>query len=298
MAVTNFGSINIDKIYRVSQFLQPGETRLVAGHQQSLGGKGANQSIALAKAGSAVRHIGNIGPDGGWTAETLAAAAVDIDAIAKVQTPTGHAVIQVDDAGENCILVDSGANVCLTEAQISAALTNTAASDWVLLQNETNLTGTIAAQARAAGHKVCYSAAPFVAAQTLPLLGTIDLLVVNALEAEMLAQALAVAVDAIPVPAMVITKGADGAVYTANRQSAQAVTVTAPAFPVEVVDTTGAGDTFLGFFLSALETGRDPAEGLRRAAAAAALQVTKPGAAAAIPDSATVDAFLRDHPAS
>ncbi len=299
MAITNIGSINIDNVYRVDDFAAPGETLLVSDYARGLGGKGANQSIALAKAGSQVFHIGAIGPDGEWTREALQEVGIHTQGIRLVQESTGHAVIQVNSAGENSILVCSGANITLTQDQCREAIMVMGDDDWLLFQNETNLTREIAEAGRAQPIKICYSAAPFIAELVLPVLPYIDLLVVNELEAASLAAHFGGQEGGIPVPALLVTRGGKGATYSVcespGHENAGNV-LSVPSFDVSVIDTTGAGDTFLGYFLSSLDTGLDAMTSLQRASAAAAIQVSRPGAADAIPTSAEVSEFLARNP--
>ncbi len=297
MAITNFGSINIDNFYRVPAFPQPGETLLVDEHLRGLGGKGANQSTALAAAGATVRHIGAVGSDGAWTVEMLSQAGVDVSGIETVNLPTGHAVIPVDDAGENYILVHSGANHALTEAQVQTAVSTVASGDWVLLQNETNLTQYIVETARSKGVRICYSAAPFIEELAMPLLSLVDLIVVNELEAAALAAHFGGQEADIPVPGLIVTRGTKGATASLNRVDGNGQETHVPAFKVDAVDTTGAGDTFLGYFLASIDRGEAPATALRQASAAAALQVSRPGAADAIPNVEEVNAFLAEYAA-
>jgi ribokinase len=175
-------------------------------------------------------------------------------------------------------------------AQIEAAIGRAAPGDWLLLQNETNLVPEAARAARAAGLNVAYAAAPFDAAATGEMLPLADLIAVNEVEAAQLAAYVGRAVDDLGVPALLVTLGRRGAVYRADGAA-----IETPAFEVTAVDTTGAGDTFFGFFLAGLDLGEEPAAVLRRAAAAGALQVTKPGAGDAIPSGAEVDRFLAGH---
>ena len=289
--ILNFGSINIDHVYRVPHMPAPGETLPVSSYDRYLGGKGANQSIAIAKAGGTVRHIGAVGSDGGWALEKLRAAGVGTEHIAEAGQATGHAIITVDDAGENQILICGGANRCFTEAQIAQNLDGADADkDWVLLQNETNLASTIVHTAKQRGFKIAYSAAPFIAGDTIPLLEDIDLLVVNALEAEALAEAIGLDPAKLPVDQVLITRGGDGASLHAKGE-----VIRQDAFKVTPVDTTGAGDTFLGSFLALLDSGAGAQQALQYASAASALQVTRPGAADAIPAYDDVQAFLKEH---
>jgi len=289
MAIFNLGSINIDHVYRVPHLPVAGETLASLSMHSGLGGKGANQSIAIAKAGGAVHHIGVIGFDGEWTRQALTDYGVDTTHVLSQNISTGHAIINVDDAGENAIVLFAGANHEVTEKQLNAALAGAKAGDWLLMQNETNIGHVAALAARANGMKVAYAAAPFDAFVTVEILPFVDFLAVNAIEAKQLADALDCTPDDIPVPQMVITHGAEGAVF---RHGHHKETVT--AFPVKPVDTTGAGDTFLGYFLAALDAGWAERDALVQAAAASAIQVTRAGAATAIPTATEVLAFLKE----
>ncbi|MEM8698557.1 MAG: PfkB family carbohydrate kinase, partial [Pseudomonadota bacterium] len=256
-----------------------------------LGGKGANQALAAHAAGAEVRMIGAVGEDGAWAAAHLAEAGIETAAILTPGPATGHAVIYVTPEGENQIIIHGGANQALTTDQIAAALEHAAPGDWWLCQNETNLVAEAAAMARAAGLRVAYAAAPFVAETALSMLSLVDLIAVNEAEAEALSQTTGHDLVALPVAQLLVTRGAQGAeLYRSGSR------VSVPALPVEPVDTTGAGDTFLGSFLAALDLGHSERDALRWAAAAAALQVTRPGAADAIPTQAEVERFLEEVP--
>ena len=289
MTILNIGSVNIDNAYRVTRHPSPGETILDKGYLRGLGGKGANMSLAAAAAGAAVRHAGAIGADGTWCRDRIAAAGVDVDDLLIIDAATGHALIMVDDAGENVIVVHSGANQALEEAAIDAAIARASPGDWLLLQNETNLVAYAARAGRDAGLRVAYAAAPFDPVAAGAMMELVDLVAVNEVEARQLAEASGRAVEDLGVPELLITLGARGAVFHTGGD-----VIETGAFAVTPVDTTGAGDTFLGFFLAGLDTGAGPAAALRRAAAAAALQVTRPGAAEAIPSAEEVDQFLAD----
>ncbi|MDH3666824.1 MAG: ribokinase [Paracoccaceae bacterium] len=289
MSIFNLGSINIDHVYRVTALPGPGETVSDKGYASGLGGKGVNQSLAAAAAGARVLHIGATGADGRWIAERLRQAGIGTDHLAEIDGATGHAVVCVDDAGENQIVIHGGANRALTEAQIADALRTANEGDWFLAQNETNLVASGFAMARAAGLRKAYSAAPFDPEMTAQLVDNVDLLAVNQIEAAQLADHLGVAPECLPVPELLITMGAQGARYQAGGEVHQVA-----AFAVETMDTTGAGDTFLGAFLAARDQGEAPHAALRRAAAMAAIQVTRTGAADAIPTGAEVRAFLAE----
>jgi ribokinase len=289
--ILTIGSVNIDHVYRVAALPGPGETVVDRGYARGLGGKGANQSLAARLAGAEVRHAGAVGADGGWCRDRLAAAGIDVADLATVGAAagvmTGHAVILVDGQGENVIVVHGGANRALTPGLVESAIGRARAGDWLLLQNETNLVPEAARAGRAAGLRVAYAAAPFDPQATAEVIGHVDLLAVNAVEAAQLARHLGTPAETFGAPVLLITEGSRGArCWTGAAEVRQA------AFAVQPVDTTGAGDTYLGYFLAELDRGRPVAEAMQRAAAAAAIQVTRPGAGEAIPAAAEVDAFL------
>ena len=154
MTVFNIGSINIDHVYEVDHFVRPGETMSSTRYQQLLGGKGSNQSVALAKAQADVKHVGAIHQSDQSILDQIQGYGVDTDQIALVEEVSGHALIQLTPSGENCIILHPGANHALTEAQIKQALSQVSEGDWVLLQNETNLVSNALKWAKEAGAKV------------------------------------------------------------------------------------------------------------------------------------------------
>lgn len=283
MTVFNLGSINIDSVFQVPHVPEPGETLAATGFLSGLGGKGANQSVAVARAGAEVRHLGQVGPDGDRVLAELAGYGVDITGVGRVDGPTGTAMILVDPAAENSIVILAGANREQSEAQIDAALAEAQLGDTLLLQNETDAQGFAAAAAQAKGLRVIYSAAPFDAAATRAVLPHLSVLMLNEGEAAALVAATGQALGALGVPDIVVTLGADGAVHY-SRDGAMEY----PSLKVSPVDTTGAGDTFAGFLAAALDLGRTWPEALHLALGAGALATTKPGAAAAIPTMAEV----------
>ncbi|MEM1129099.1 MAG: ribokinase [Pseudomonadota bacterium] len=288
MTVYNFGSVNIDHVLRVPRHVEPGETLAAHGSFTGLGGKGANQSVAVARAGVEVLHIGAIGHDGDDAAAGLSEAGVDLTWLQRLETPSGRAQIMVDDEGENAIIILAGANADVSLDHLQAALSDAAPGDILMLQNETPHQAEAARFARGKGMHVIYSAAPFEAAAVKSVLDHVSLLLVNEVEAAQLTAALDMDLSDIPVPAIVVTKGPEGAVF----HDLNAGTVLErPSHKVDVVDTTGAGDCFAGYLAAGLDRGLDVAAALELALAAAALAVTRPGATAAIPTGDEVTAF-------
>ncbi len=136
--VLSIGSLNVDRVFRVPHVVRPGETLASSDVQVFAGGKGANQSVALARAGARVRHCGRIGSDGRWLAEKLAAEGIDTRSITTGNAPTGQAIIQVAADGQNAIVLLAGANHELAPADIDPALAASRLGDWLLVQNETS----------------------------------------------------------------------------------------------------------------------------------------------------------------
>lgn len=291
MAIFNLGSINADNFYKVPHLPQPGETQAATAHHTGLGGKGANQSVAAALAASHVKHIGATGSDGQWAVDRLAGFGVDVTHISQVETPTAHAIINVDDSGENAIVVFPGANQKQSLTKAKTAIATAQKGDILLLQNETNLQVEVAQEAKRRGMYVIYSAAPFSAEAARLMLPYTDLLVVNEVEAGQLTKALGVKMAEIPVKSLLITRGSKGSLWR-DRETGQEVFV--PSFKVTPVDTTGAGDCYIGYTAAGLDQGLPFDLAMRLGTAAAALKVTKYGTADAIPTRGEVDAFLAE----
>ncbi len=284
-----FGSINLDHFYRLDRLPAPGETLAARTVETGLGGKGANQSVAAARAGAKVVHLGAVGADGDAALAQLQGLGVDCSAVTRMEgARTGHAVIMVDAAGENSIVIHPGANRAQDAGQVLAALERAELGDILLMQNETDSQAEVAEHAMGLGLEVIYSAAPFDVDAVRTVLPFINILILNAVEAAQLQDALGLTPEDLPVETVVITRGARGAEWIARGTPR----IHTPAFAVDPVDTTGAGDCFAGTLAAALERGLDPATAMREATAAAALQVTRPGTAEAMPDAAEVAAFL------
>ena len=292
MKVLCVGSLNIDYTYRVSHFVRQGETLAAESLQVFSGGKGLNQAVALARAGAETWMAGAVGEDGRFLLEELAAAGVRTDHVCVLQQErTGNAIIQNDRAGDNCILLYGGANRAVTEGQVDAVLQHFGAGDWLLLQNEINQLPYIMRLAHARGMKIAFNPSPMEARVLEYPLESVDLFLLNRVEAAQLAgtdgtdgQALLAALRGrFSRAAVVLTLGADGAVYTDGAETVQQA-----AYPVQAVDTTAAGDTFTGFFLAARMRGAGVPRAMELASRAAAIAVTRRGAAPSIPTFAEV----------
>lgn len=281
MTVFNLGSINADLFYRVPHLLAPGETLASTKHSRGLGGKGANMSVAIARAAARAVHIGAVGSDGRWAVERLLEYGVDTRSIVELDTVTGHAVIMVDDQGENAILIHPGANRALTETHIASALGAASEEDFFLFQNETSGQVEGATLASAKGMRVVYAAAPFDAKAVEAVLPMLDILVVNAVEAQQLTDELGVALADLPVRDVIVTLGGDGCRWINTDEGTEQ---TFPAIPVTAVDTTGAGDTFTGFLVAALDRGLPMEQAISLGQQAGAIMVTRHGTADVIPD--------------
>ncbi|MEE9388196.1 MAG: ribokinase [Paracoccaceae bacterium] len=293
MAIFNLGSINADMFYKMERLPQPGETLAAQDHSRGLGGKGANQSVAVARAGSKVTHLGAVGVDGGWAVDILSKTGVETRAVTLSDHPTGHAIIAVDAQGENNIILWPGANRHLSQNDIETGLASMAPDDTLLLQNETNGQIIAAKLAHAKGARVIYSAAPFSVDSVQEILPLVSLLIVNQLEARQLSAALNTDIQDIPVAGILITMGAKGAVFY-DRPNKAKINVASPK--VDAIDTTGAGDTFAGYFAAGLDQGQGIQQAMESAAAAAACKVTRHGTAEAIPTADEVLDFLKKHP--
>ena len=295
MPILNFGSLNIDHVYRVDTFVLPGETKHTKSYAIHSGGKGLNQSIAAARAGSQVFHAGIAGRDGGFLVEMLQTAGVNTSLMQSSPEVSGHAIIQVADSGQNCILLYGGTNQMLTEDYVDRTLDEFGNEGFVLLQNETNLVGAIIEKAARNGLKVALNAAPYSEAVNTYPINQLDWLIVNEVEGagivggaadESLLQRLA---ERFPQAGILLTLGSRGAQCFRDGHYASICSC-----KVQAVDTTAAGDTFSGYFLSGVMQGLSLAETLRLATVASALCVQRPGAANSIPTRAEVEQVLKE----
>lgn len=298
--LVNLGSMCIDHVYRVPALAGRGETVSSRTHELFPGGKGLNQSLAAALAGASVSHVGCVGDDGEMLLDVLRKSGVDVAGVRKIpQTSSGHAVIQVNDAGENAIVIAGGANRQISSADRQRALAELAPGDWLLLQNEINDLPAALTLARSAGARLALNLAPVDGRESDYELSAVDLLIVNEIEARALVPAMIGKQDDTVVAAwlagrypgvnVVLTAGAAGLVHASD---ARLQTMTAIA--VQAVDETAAGDAFIGYLLAALLAGESMDVALKRGAAAGALAVTRAGAATSIPDRTAVDRLLAE----
>ncbi|MGP9537240.1 ribokinase [Brachybacterium sp. AOP43-C2-M15] len=290
-SITVIGSVNVDDSVRVTRHPVPGETVSAHSLVTALGGKGANQAVASARASATVRFVGAFGRDSApWILEALHADGIETEhLVQRDDVASGKAIVLVDDGGENSIIVVSGANHRIPDETVHGACSTLTAGDVILLQNEIpTATSRLAAQAaRTAGATVVWNAAP--APESIEeLITEVDLLIVNEHELAAIASVLAMPPSAVEAQIhavaehldtdVVCTLGADGAAYkvggASGRESARAV---------RAVDTTAAGDTFVGYLAAGLARRAPLSEQLRAASLAGSLAVTRPGAAASIP---------------
>ena len=293
MRVLNFGSLNLDYVYQVGHFVQPGETLSAVSQTVNPGGKGLNQSIALAKAGAEVCHAGCIGKGGENLRELLKENGVNTEYLREVPALQGNAVIQVNPEGQNCILLFGGSNQCITEEQIDQTIKNFAPGDWLVLQNEINSLPRIVDAGHDQGMKIVLNPSPFNEKLSEVNFGKLTWLLVNEIEAEQLSgsrepeKAWLLLHEKYPSLSLLVTLGSDGCTAYTKRE-----TVYRKAYPVMAVDTTAAGDTFTGYFVAGLMEGQNLRDCMSRAGMAAAISVTRPGAAPSIPGRKEVEKEL------
>ena len=281
--VLNFGSANMDHVYKVNHLVMPGETISAGNLLHFCGGKGLNQSIALARAGACVYHAGAIGTDGLILKEQLEQDGADVTNLqVREDVGTGHAIIQVDEQGQNCIILYGGANQSMTREQIDATLEHFEKGDILLLQNEINEVAYIMEQAGKKGMRIFLNPSPCdEKIKNLPL-ELVDTFLLNEVEGAQITGENEKIMDALkkqfPEAHIILTLGSQGAVYGYKEQE-----IFQPAQKVNTVDTTAAGDTFTGYYIAQISKGNTVEEALKLATGAAAIAVTRPGAVPSIP---------------
>lgn len=293
MKIFSLGSLNLDLVYSVSHINLEGETIPARELELKHGGKGLNQTVALGRAGAEVMMAGCVGTDGQPLIETLRQAGADTRFVQMLEERSGHAIIQLADTGANAIIIYGGANQHVTPALVDEALKDFSAGDYMLLQNETSSVEYAIRAAKQCGMKVVLNPSPMTAELLQYPLELVDLFILNEIEGQFLSgqqngteysdilQALA---KRFPKASIVLTLGERGAMYhDANHD------LKCAAYRVPVVDTTGAGDTFCGYFLASIIKGLAPEQALHIASKASALAIGKKGAALSIPLLAEVE---------
>lgn len=284
MKILNFGSSNMDFVYSLEHIVSAGETVKSKSMNIFPGGKGLNQSVALARAGQRVYHAGCFGTDGEMLVNLLKENGVDVSHIKYVNEKNGHAIIQVSDDGENSIVIYPGSNAMVTKDYIESVLSNFGSGDFLLLQNEISNIEYIIEKASGKGMKIFLNPSPCGDNLKNIDFNMLSYIILNEGEAKTLSgcenseSALAYFSENYPNLNVVLTLGKKGSVFFGEGQK-----VSQPSFEVKAIDTTAAGDTFTGYFISMLSRGESYKNALRISSAAAAISVSKNGAAPSIP---------------
>lgn len=285
MKILNLGSLNLDYVYAVRHIAKSGETIAALSRNTFCGGKGLNQSIALARAGAKVYHAGCIGPEGAQLKTRLEESGVDTRLTKTVDIPTGHAIIQVTPNGENCIIVHGGANQCITEADVDCMLADFGRDDILLLQNETSCRDYAICQAARKGMRIALNPSPIdETLRSSQALYHVHWFILNEIEGYDLSgeaepQRICTALrEKYNRCTVVLTLGEDGVTYYDGENEYHH-----GIYEVPVVDTTAAGDTFAGYFIAGIAAGHSAQKAIALASKASALAVSRAGASDSIP---------------
>ena len=287
MKILCFGSLNIDYVYKLPHVVMKGETISSRSLNIYPGGKGLNQSIALGKAGASVFHAGAIGEDGKFLVDCLNEAGVDttfVKIIPGIQS--GHAIIQNDDEGDNCILLHGGANQAITKEQVEETFAAFEEGDYLILQNEINELKYIVEKAHEKGMQIVLNPSPMNEIITKLPLEYITYFLLNEIEAGQILgkeieepeEIIAALAEKFPKAKVVLTLGSDGSVFLDGEK-----VVKQGIYKVETVDTTAAGDTFTGYFIAGEAKGQEVEKSMDMAARASSIAVSRPGAGISIP---------------
>lgn len=291
--VLSFGSLNLDFVYQVDHIVLGGETIDAHDVQTHCGGKGLNQSIALARGGADVAHAGIVGDDGQALIDICRESGVDVSRVRVDEGRSGHTIIQVDSHGQNSIILFGGMNRAVTSAYIDEALDEYGEGDLIVLQNEVNMLPQIIESAGARGMRVVLNPSPYDGRIDECDLSRVWLFFVNEIESEQItgksdpAQILDAFAGRFPEANVVLTLGSEGAVAQFGGERFEQ-----PIIPTTAVDTTAAGDTFTGFFLAEYLRSGDVAGAMLAAAQASSIAVSRAGAAPSIPTLDEVRAAL------
>lgn len=292
MKVLNFGSLNYDYVYKVDHIVRPGETLDTGGMEIFCGGKGLNQSVALAKAGVYVYHAGCVGEDGQKLLDVCKENGIDISYIKKVSGQSGHTIIQLDKNAQNSILLYGGSNRSITKSFVDKVLKDFSEGDILLLQNEINEVSYIINQAYAKKMQIVLNPSPYNSAMEECDLSKVSVFLINEVEGNQITgetapeKILDTMQSRYPEAKIVLTLGADGVRYRYKEEAySQGI------FRVKAVDTTAAGDTFTGYFIASIMENKSIPETLRLCAKASAIAVSRKGATVSIPTRDEVNAI-------
>ncbi len=284
MKILNIGSLNIDYVYGVDHILAPGETISSSGMDIFAGGKGLNQSVALAKAGANIFHGGIIGEDGQIFLDVCEKYGISTKYLKKENGKSGHTVIQVDKNAQNCILLYGGTNQCFTKEIIDSILIDFGKDDLLLLQNEVNMLPYIIDTAYEKGMNIILNPSPFNEKLNDCDLEKISVFLLNEIEGEQITSftnaddIIKAMISRFPNAKIVLTLGHEGVMY-AHKDEVYKQGI----YKVEAVDTTAAGDTFTGYFLAGINEGMSVPDVLKMCVKASAIAVSRKGAVSSIP---------------
>lgn len=290
MKILSFGSLNIDYVYKVPHFVKKGETLSAKELNVYTGGKGLNQSIALARAGVETYHAGAIGTDGLFLLDQLKEAGVHTDLVKVLDdVRTGNAIIQNDEEGDNCIVLFGGANQAISKEQVDEVFEQFTDEDYLLIQNEINELPYITEKAKEKGMKIILNPSPMNEKIMQLSLDQIDYFILNEIEAMQILEMDepeeingkyigGLLHEKFPNAAIVLTLGSEGSVCILEDEY-----VEQPIYKVKAVDTTAAGDTYTGYFIAGILNGKTIKESMDTASKASAIAVTRQGAAPSIP---------------
>jgi ribokinase len=285
MKILNFGSINKDLVYNVEDFVKPGETISSRDYGLYLGGKGLNQSVAISKSGSEVYHAGCINKSDHSIISDLKKWGVNTDYINKIDEATGHAIIQINQDGENSIIIHGGANNCVEKDQIDKVLSNFNEGDYILLQNEINSVNEIIEKAHKKGLRIFFNPAPYSSAVNNYSIEKVNTLIYNETEGQRLSgkkddnQIIKTLSNKYPNTRQILTLGERGSIYSFDKN-----TIKVKAESVKTIDSTAAGDTYIGYYISSLSKKISVEQSMKIASQAASIATTIVGGANSIPE--------------
>ena len=284
MKILNIGSINIDKSYHVENFTEPGKTISSLSFNQSVGGKGLNQSIAMARAGVTVWHAGCVGKDGDELIDLMQSDGIHLEYLEKSDGLTGHAIIQINKKGQNSIMIHSGSNNLVNCEYIDRVLGEFENGDFLVLQKEIPNIDYAICRAREKGMVVFLNPSPIEHINDIENIDKVDYIILNEVEGRILSdkesyiEILDALKDKYVRAAIVLTIGKNGVLYRDHTYA-----LSHASYNVDVVDTTAAGDTFTGYFIASVSRGESAEKALEDASLAASICTSRFGAAVSIP---------------